>query len=126
MSPSMILGRVVLPASALVLLVVLAWHSIQSLATRATTAGVARIEPVAPGGAAVDRVMAEGRVAAYPGAEVTIASEVLGTIVQMPAREKAAVRRGDLLVQLRDDELRASLARRNRSSSRPRPPFGWK
>jgi RND family efflux transporter MFP subunit len=55
-------------------------------------------------------VTAEGRVAAYPGAEVTVGTEVLGTIVRMPAREKAALRRGALLVQLRDDEVRASLS----------------
>jgi RND family efflux transporter MFP subunit len=41
---------------------------------------------------------------------VTLGTEVLGTILRMPAREKAAVRRGELLVQLRDDEVRASLA----------------
>lgn len=113
MSPSMILGRVVLPASAVVLLIVLAWQSIQSIAARAGATEVVRIEPGMPAGAgaaiAIDRVMAEGRIAAYPGGDVTVGSEVLGTIIEMPAREKAAVRKGELLVHLRDDEVRASL-----------------
>lgn len=109
MSPSMILGRVVLPASAVVLLIALAWQSIQTIATRAGATEVVRVEPAVSAGPASDRVTAEGRVAAYPGAEVTVGTEVLGTIVEMPAREKAAVRKGELLVRLRDDEVRASL-----------------
>ncbi len=109
MSPSMILGRVVLPASAVVLLIVLAWQSIQTIASRAGATEVVRVEPGLAAGAGIDRVMAEGRVATYPGAEVTVSTEVLGTVVQMPAREKAAVRKGELLVRLRDDEVRASL-----------------
>ena len=55
------------------------------------------------------RITAEGRVVAYPGAEVTVGTEVLGTIINMPALEKAAVRKGDLLVELRADDVRASL-----------------
>ena len=55
------------------------------------------------------RITAEGRVVAYPGAEVTVGTEVLGTIVNMPVREKSAVHKGDLLVELRSDEVRASL-----------------
>jgi RND family efflux transporter MFP subunit len=55
------------------------------------------------------RITAEGRVVAYPGAEVTVGTEVLGTIVNMPALENAAVRKGDLLVELRADDVKASL-----------------
>ena len=55
------------------------------------------------------RITAEGRVVAYPGGEVTVGTEVLGTIINMPVREKAAVHKGDLLVELRADEVRASL-----------------
>ncbi len=109
MSPSMILGRVVLPASAVVLVIALAWQSIQAIVARAGATEVVRVEPAVSADSAIDRVTAEGRVAAYPGAEVTVGTEVLGTIVEMPAREKTAVRRGELLVRLRDDEVRASL-----------------
>jgi HlyD family secretion protein len=109
MSASMIVGRVVLPVSAVLLVIVLAWHTMQTMAVRAGSAGAGRVaSPGAPGPTA-GRVSAEGRVAAYPGAEVTVGTEVIGTIVHMAARENAAVRRGDLLVKLRDDEVRAAL-----------------
>jgi RND family efflux transporter MFP subunit len=109
MSATMIMGRVVLPASAVLLLGVVAWNSMKMFSVRAGSAGEDRAERRAaprPSG----RITAEGRVTAYPGGEVTVGTEVLGTIVGMPARERAAVHRGDVLVQLRDDEVRASLA----------------
>ena len=109
MSATMIMGRIVLPAAAVLLLAVVAWNSMQIMAVRAGSAAGGRDEPPAAGGRSDGRVTAEGRVAAYPGAEVTVGTEVLGTIIRMPAREKAAVRRGELLVQFRDDEVRASL-----------------
>ena len=62
-----------------------------------------------PRSASSGRITAEGRVVAYPGAEVTVGTEVLGTIINMPVREKAAVRKGDLLVELRADDVKASL-----------------
>ncbi len=110
MSATMIMGRVVLPASAVLLLIVLAWHSVRTMAVRAGSTGAGRGPAPAARGTTAGRVTTEGRVAAYPGAEVTVGTEVLGTIVRMPAREKSAVRRGELLVQLRDDEVRASLS----------------
>ena len=109
MSATMIMGRVVLPASAVLLVIVLAWQTVQTMAVRAGGAATDRDGPSGAAAASAGRVTAEGRVAAYPGAEVTVGTEVLGTIVNMPAREKAAVHRGDLLVQLRDDEVKASL-----------------
>jgi HlyD family secretion protein len=109
MSSTMILGRVVLPASVVLLLIATAWHSLRTVAVRAGSTAVDSAMYAHPSDRPTSRVTAEGRVTAYPGAEVTVGTEVLGTIVQMPAREKAAVRRGDLLVQLRDAEVRASL-----------------
>ncbi len=105
MSASMVLGRILLPASAVVLLVGVAWNAVapgKADRDRPTSGPVERRAEV--------RVTAEGRVVAYPGGEVTVGSEVLGTIVAMPARERQTVRRGELLAQLRDDEVRASLA----------------
>jgi multidrug efflux pump subunit AcrA (membrane-fusion protein) len=55
-----------------------------------------------------DAVIAEGRLVTDPGDEVVISSELAGTIVQLPAREKSAVCKGDLIAELRSDELRAS------------------
>lgn len=103
MSATMIIGRIVLPASAVLLLVAVAWNA-------AAPWKVDREGSAAGTKPAGVRVTAEGRVAAYPGGEVTVGTEVLGTIVAMPARERAAVRRGELLAQLRDDEVRAALA----------------
>jgi RND family efflux transporter MFP subunit len=40
---------------------------------------------------------------------VTVSSEVLATIVRMSAGEKTLVKKGDLIVELRDDDVRASI-----------------
>ena len=108
MSPTMFLGRVVLPALGLVLAATLTWHSVRNVT--ATPTDVPGQRPVRAASARVPgRITAEGRVVAYPGAEVTVGTEVLGTIINMPVREKAAVHKGDLLVELRADEVMASL-----------------
>jgi HlyD family secretion protein len=114
MSMSMFLGRVLLPVTALLLAVALAWHAVQSMSVKGAF-GTSRVEagsaqePSTARASRSGRIVAEGRVVAYPGAEVTVGTEVLGTIVAMPARENAAVRKSDLLVELRADDIRASL-----------------
>jgi RND family efflux transporter MFP subunit len=55
-------------------------------------------------------VIAEGRVVAYPGAEVVVGTEAAGRIVRLDVQEKSIVRRGDLIAELNADDLRASLA----------------
>jgi RND family efflux transporter MFP subunit len=107
MSPTMFLGRVVLPAIGLLVAVSLAWDSGRKLAGR--TEVIQLGEPAGHAANSTSRITAEGRVVAYPGAEVTVGTEVLGTITSMPAREKGAVRKGDLLVELRADDVKASL-----------------
>lgn len=57
-----------------------------------------------------ERVVAEGRVAAYPGAEVVVGSEAAGRVVTLAVEEKSVVRRGQLLAELNGDDVRASLA----------------
>jgi HlyD family secretion protein len=59
---------------------------------------------------AVAHVAAEGRVAPYPGAEVVVGTEVAGLIVRLTAKEKSAVRAGDLIAELNSADLRASRA----------------
>lgn len=67
--------------------------------------------PAAPAAAAErGRVIAEGRLVAYPDAEVTLSPEVAGEIVALPVAERQAVRRGDLIARLRADDLEAALA----------------
>jgi RND family efflux transporter MFP subunit len=103
----MILGRVLLPAAGLLLAAAIAWHSVQTI-TAPTDAGPVRLQSTAFAGSPV-RIAAEGRIVTYPGAQVTISTEVLGTIVSIPVLEKATVRKGDLLVELRTDDVKASL-----------------
>ena len=66
----------------------------------------------APAGppAATSRVAAEGRVVAYPGAEVVVGTDLAGTVVILKVQEKERVRKGQLLAELRSDDYRAALA----------------
>ena len=53
-------------------------------------------------------VAAEGRIVAYPGAEVVVGTEVAGLIVRLAVPEKSAVRAGELIAELNSADLRAS------------------
>jgi RND family efflux transporter MFP subunit len=53
-------------------------------------------------------ILAEGHVAAYPGAEVVVGAELPGTITRVLVQEKSPVRKGQLLVEFRGDAIRAS------------------
>lgn len=55
-------------------------------------------------------VKAEGRVVAYPDAEVTVGSEVAGRVTRILVKELDRVRQGDLLIELNADDLKAALA----------------
>jgi HlyD family secretion protein len=107
MSPTMFLGRVVLPAIGLFVAIGVTWQSFRKIT--APTEVINGGEPTRSAASATGRIIAEGRVVAYPGAKVTVGTEVLGTIISMPARETVAVRKGDLLVELRSDDVKASL-----------------
>lgn len=61
-------------------------------------------------GDSVLRINAEGRVTTYPGAQVVIASDTAGTIMRLLVDEKSYVRKGDLLAEVRADDLRAAIA----------------
>ncbi len=56
------------------------------------------------------RVVAEGRIAAYPGAEVTLGTDVAGTIERITVEEKQHVQKGQTIAILRADDTRAALA----------------
>jgi HlyD family secretion protein len=107
MSPTMFLGRVVLPALGLAVAAGLTMNSVRKFTVQ--TEAVRRVESSGSAVHSSGRITAEGRVVAYPGAEVTVGTEVLGMIVDMPAFENAAVRKGDLLIELRADDVKASL-----------------
>lgn len=93
--------RYLLPAAGVVLVTAAAVQS-----------RVAAPEPAVPEvfSPAAGRVVAEGRIAAYPGAEVVVSAEVAGAIVRLPVAERQSVRRGQLLVELRSDDLAAAIA----------------
>jgi RND family efflux transporter MFP subunit len=55
-------------------------------------------------------IAAEGRVVAYPGAEVKVGAERAGRLVQVRFEEGDLVRRGELLAEIESEELRAALA----------------
>ena len=107
MSASMFMGRVVLPAAGIVLAIAATWQSVRSITNQAD-GGPIRLQAVAASGP-FPRITAEGRVVAYPGARVTVGTEVLGTIIKMPVLEKAVVRKGDLLAELRSEDVKAAL-----------------
>jgi multidrug efflux pump subunit AcrA (membrane-fusion protein) len=110
-----ILQRLALPASGLLLTTGLIWQShagawrarLRDWASPARAADGRTSATEAP---ASPRVIAEGRVVAYPGAEVVVGTEVAGLIVQLTVQEKSAVRKGDLIAALNADDLRASRA----------------
>lgn len=57
----------------------------------------------------LDRVAAEGRIVAYPGAQVDVGTEVKGMLGRVLVEEKQAVRKGQLLAELRNDDLKAQI-----------------
>src|SRR6185295_4453666 len=74
-----------------------------SSAAQAPSAAAA---PVPPEGG----VAAEGRLVTYPGGEIVVSTDLAGTIVRLPVEEKALVRKGQVIAELRGDDLRAELA----------------
>ena len=83
--------RIALPAAGLVLAVGTALASRGDAPDSASPAAPAR------GG---QRIVAEGRLATYPGAEIVVSTEVAGTLVALPVVEKQSVRRGQLIAEL--------------------------
>lgn len=75
-----------------------------------TAPAAAETVPAAPASAAADRVVAEGRMVAYPGAEVEVAADLSGTLVRLLVHEQDEVRKGQLIAELKADDLRAELA----------------
>jgi|SRR5947209_3545487 len=121
MSFSMLFGRVVLPLAGLAILSALIWQSAgmgkiklpaaDLLAARASSEGEAPSGPSPRRATAPPRVIiAEGRVVAYPGAQVVIGAEAPGTISRVLVYEKSAVKRGDVLVEFRAADVQAQVA----------------
>lgn len=56
------------------------------------------------------RIVAEGRVVTYPGAEVTVSTDVSGTIDRLDVEEKQLVRAGQVIAIIKADDTRAALS----------------
>ena len=69
--------------------------------------------PSAPGAVAarapIQGVAAEGRVVAYPGAEVTIGADAVGRLLRVNVEEGDLVRKGQVLAEIDASDLVASL-----------------
>ena len=123
MSGSMFVGRILLPGIGLVVAGTLGWQALRGGAetklplmlaslTGSTSSGQERgqwprAEPVRKPDAP-PLILAEGHVVAYPDAEVVVGAEMAGTVTRVLVQEKSVVHKGDLLVALRGDEIRAS------------------
>ena len=77
---------------------------------RAARSETSLAKPVAPATQAPVVVVAEGRVSAYPGGEVTVGSDVIGRLDTLAVEEQQTVRKGDLIAIVNADDTRAALA----------------
>jgi RND family efflux transporter MFP subunit len=55
------------------------------------------------------KVSAEGRLSTYPGAEVTAAADFTGIVRGIAVKERDAVKRGQLLAEVRAEDVQAAL-----------------
>ncbi|HYI08479.1 MAG TPA: efflux RND transporter periplasmic adaptor subunit [Thermoanaerobaculia bacterium] len=97
------MNRILYPTLGVLLLVATV---AQLSATRPKT----NAKPAVAAGMTVPRVVAEGRVVAYPGSEVTVGTDVAGTIERLHVDEKQTVRKGDVIAVIKADDTRAALS----------------
>lgn len=57
-----------------------------------------------------DRVIAEGHVVTYPGAQVTLSAETSGRILKLDVQEGQKVHQGQFIAQISCDDIQAALA----------------
>lgn len=73
----------------------------------------ARRDPPAPVPPSAPResgwIRCEGRLAAYPGADVLVGTDQGGVVLALPVQEKDTVRKGQLLARIDDREQKAAL-----------------
>ncbi|ATB37155.1 NolF secretion protein [Cystobacter fuscus] len=62
-------------------------------------------------------VRAEGRIVSYPGASVTVGTEVTGRLVELRVEEKSQVRKGEVIAELDATEQRAALTQARAQSA---------
>lgn len=80
------------------------------VAVRRTNTSAVEVPNVAIESPKTRRIWAEGRVVSRPGAEVHCAPEIGGLVASLSVKERAAVKKGDLVCELASDSHRAALA----------------
>ena len=85
----------------MIMAVVVQARKIESSAARAKSGSIETVAPAA--------IRAEGWVVTYPGAEVTVGTDVSGTVVRMLVKEKDHVKKGQRIAEIRSDDTRAAL-----------------
>jgi len=81
------------------------WQRIRSMTSAAGPAVASAAEAEAP-----TRIRAEGRLVPYPGAQVTVGTDVGGRIKSLPVLEKTVVKKGELLAEIDASEQKAAWA----------------
>lgn len=61
-------------------------------------------------GKAAARIIGEGRFVAYPGAQVTVSAEIAAVVERIAVKEKSAVKRGELIADMKSADIQAALA----------------
>jgi RND family efflux transporter MFP subunit len=101
MKASTVLLRVILPLAAL--------GALSAFVLRVRGRG-GPVTETAASAATASLIRAEGRLVAYPDADVTVGTDLQGIVAQVFVEEGAHVRRGERLVELDASEQRAALA----------------
>jgi HlyD family secretion protein len=98
--------RAAVPALGVAIVGVCGWSWVKT-----TSLAHAKVEGPPPAVAREGRagIRVDGRVTTYPGAEVTVGTDVLGRL-KVVAEERAAVKKGDLVAEIDSEEQRAALA----------------
>jgi RND family efflux transporter MFP subunit len=65
--------------------------------------------PTEVGDSRAPLIVAEARIIAYPGAQVVVGSELAGTVINLPVKEKDKLRKGDLVAELRSKDIKAAI-----------------
>jgi HlyD family secretion protein len=104
MRSEIIMNKIIYPVIG-VLLVVVVVAQIRAARSETTPPAAAITSPVD-----TPQVVAEGRVAAYPGGEVTVGSEVPGRVARITVEEQQTVRKGDVIATINADDFQAALA----------------
>lgn len=78
------------------------WHQVK-------TEGIVATASAKEGKAERPVILAEGRLATYPGAEITVSAELSGRVTKLSANERDRVKAGQVLAELDVKEQRAAL-----------------